>query len=133
MPKSPKKNPSPKPSAPKQKWLPLILAGAVGFAGAFLLLQGCPFTQMSCPAYAKICPVTSTMDRLENCLNQGNLASAKNCAEKLTELLEPNMPELAKAAETIARANSIPDARKAFASFQTKMKSGKPMPASSRP
>jgi hypothetical protein len=133
MPKSPKKTPSPKPSAPKQRWLPLILAGAVGFAGAFLLLQGCPFTQMSCPAYAKICPVTSNMDRLENCLNQGNLASAKNCAEKLTELLEPNMPELAKSAEAIARANSVPEARKAFASFQAKIKSGQPMPAPSRP
>ena len=133
MPKSPKKTPSPKPSAPKQRWLPLILAGAVGFAGAFLLFQGCPFTQMSCPAYAKICPVTSNMDRLENCLNQGNLASAKNCAEKLTELLEPNMPELAKSAEAIARANSVPEARKAFASFQAKIKSGQPMPAPSRP
>ncbi len=133
MPKSPKKSPTPKAPSPKTNWLPLIIAGAVGFAGAFLLLKGCPFTQMSCPAYAKICPVTSTMDRLENCLNQGNLASAKNCAEKLTELLEPNMPELAKSAEAIARANSVPEARKAFASFQAKIKSGQPMPASSRP
>lgn len=133
MPKSPKKSPAPKPSLPKQKWLPLIVAGAVGFAGAFFLLKGCPLSQMSCPAYAKICPVTSSMDRLETCLNQGKLSSAKNCAEKLAELLEPNMPELAKAAENIAKANSLPEARKAWTSFQAKMKSGQPMPASSKP
>jgi hypothetical protein len=130
MPKPPKKTPSPKPSAPKQKWLPLILAGVVGFAGAFLLLKGCPFTQMSCPAYANICPVTSTIDRLENCLNQGNLASAKSCGNKLVELFDPSMPELAKAAEPIADAKNLADARKAYDSLKAKIKTVQPMPAS---
>ena len=133
MPKSPKQPPASKLSPSKQKWLPLIVAGAVGFAGAFLLLRGCPLSMMSCPAYTKICPVTSTLDRLETCLAQGNLASAKNCGEKLAELLEPNMPELAKSAEAIARAKNLTEARKAFNSLQEKIKAGKPMPASTSP
>ncbi len=129
----PKKSPTPKPAVPRRNWFPLLIAGAVGFLAAFFLLKGCPFTMLSCPAYTKICPVTSTLDRLEACLAQGNLASAKNCGEKLTELLEPNMPELAKSAEAIAQAKSLAEARKAFNSLQAKIKAGKPMPASSRP
>ena len=109
------------------------MAGAVGFAGAFLLLKGCPFSMMSCPVYEKICPVTSTLNRLEGCLEKGNLASAKECGEKLTRLLEPSMPALAKSAEAIAEAKSLPEARKAFTAFQAKMKSGSPMPASKTP
>ena len=132
MPKSPKKSSTPA-SSPKQNWLPLLIAGAVGFAGAFLLLKGCPFTMLSCPAYEKICPVTSTVNRLEGCLSQGNLASAKECGEKLTRLLEPSMPDLAKSAEAIADAKTLPEARKALAAFQAKMKSGSPMPAAKTP
>lgn len=130
MPKSPKKSPSPKPSTPRQNWLPLIIAGAVGFLGAFLLLKGCPFTMLSCPAYEKICPVTSTLQKLEGCLDKGDLNSARQCAEKLTDLLEPSMPELAKSSETIANAKNLADARKALAAFQAKMKAGPAMPAS---
>ena len=133
MPKSPKKSPTPKAPSPKTNWLPLIIAGAVGFAGAFLLLKGCPFSMMSCPVYEKICPVTSTLDRLEGCLEKGNLESAKECGEKLTRLLESSMPELAKSAEAIAEAKTLPEARKALAVFQAKMKSGSPMPATKSP
>jgi len=133
MPKSPKKSPSPKPSTPRPNWVPLIIAGAAGFLGAFVLLKGCPFTMLSCPAYKKICPVTSTMDRLEGCLAQGNLASAKSCGAKLVELFDPSMPELAKAAEPIADAKNIADARKAYDSLKAKIKTGQPMPASASP
>jgi hypothetical protein len=132
MPKTPKKSSVPAPS-PKQNWLPLLVAGAVGFAGAFLLLKGCPFTMLSCPAYEKICPVTSTVNRLEGCLSQGNLATARECGEKLTRLLEPSMPELAKSAKAIAEAKSLPEARKALAAFQAKMQSSSPMPSSKTP
>ncbi len=133
MPKSPKKSPSNKPSPPRPNWVALIIAGAAGFLGAFVLLKGCPFTMLSCPAYKKICPVTSTMDRLEGCLAQGNLASAKSCGTKLVELFEPSMPELAKAAEPIAEAKSLADARKAYDSLKAKIKAGKPMPSSASP
>ena len=133
MPKSPKKSPSPKPSTPRPNWVALIIAGAAGFLGAFVLLKGCPFTMLSCPAYKKICPVTSTMDRLEGCLAQGNLASAKACGSKLAELFEPSMPELAKAAEPIAEAKSLAEARKAYDSLKAKIKAGKPMPSSPSP
>ena len=130
MPKSPKKSPSPKPSTPRPNWVPLIIAGAAGFLGAFVLLKGCPFTMLSCPAYKKICPVTSTMDRLEGCLAQGNLASAKSCGAKLVELFDPSMPELAKAAEPIADAKNLAAARKAYDSLKAKIKAGQPMPTS---
>ena len=133
MAKNPKKSPSPKPSTPRPNWVPLIIAGAAGFLGAFVLLKGCPFTMLSCPAYKKICPVTSTMDRLEGCLASGNLASAKSCGAKLVELFDPSMPELAKAAEPIADAKNIADARKAYDSLKAKIKAGKPMPASASP
>ena len=130
MPKSPKKSPSPKPSTPRPNWVPLIIAGAAGFLGAFVLLKGCPFTMLSCPAYKKICPVTSTMDRLEGCLASGNLASAKSCGAKLVELFDPSMPELAKAAEPIADAKNLAAARKAYDSLKAKIKAGQPMPTS---
>jgi hypothetical protein len=133
MPKSPKKSPSPKPSTPRPNWVPLIIAGAAGFLGAFVLLKGCPFTMLSCPAYKKICPVTSTMDRLEGCLAAGNLASANSCGAKLVELFDPSMPELAKAAEPIADAKTLADARKAYDSLKAKIKTGQPMPASASP
>jgi hypothetical protein len=133
MPKSPKKSPSPKPSTPRPNWVPLIIAGAAGFLGAFVLLKGCPFTMLNCPAYEKICPVTSTLQKLEGCLDKGDLNSARQCAEKLTDLLEPSMPELAKSSETIADAKNIADARKAYDSLKAKIKTGQPMPASASP
>ena len=132
MPKTPKKSSAPTPS-PKQNWLPLLVAGAVGFLAAFLLLRGCPFTMLSCPAYEKICPVTSTLGRLESCLEKGNLESARTCAEKLTDLLQPTMPELAKSAEAITHAKTLPEARKALSDFQAKMKAGPSMPAPKNP
>ncbi len=127
------KKPSVPAPTPKQNWVPLLIAGAVGFAGAFLLLKGCPFSQMSCPVYEQICPVTSTLDQLEGCLAKGDLASAQQCGQKLTRLLQPSMPALAKSAEAIANAKSLPEARLALTAFQAKMKSGSPMPASKTP
>lgn len=134
MPKSPKKSPSPQPSAPRQNWLPLLIAGAVGFFAAFALLKGFSCAPMgSCPAFAPVCPVTSTMDKLETCLAQGNLASAKSCGAKLVELFDPSMPDLAKAAEPIANAKNLADARKAYDSLLARIKTGPPMPASAKP
>jgi hypothetical protein len=43
------------------------------------------------------------------------------------------MPELAKAAEPIAEAKSLADARKAYDSLKAKIKAGKPMPSSASP
>ena len=88
---------------------------------------------LSCPADQKICPVTSTMDRLSGCLEKGNLESAKTCGARLVELFDPSMPELAKAAEPIADAKNLADARKAYDSLKAKIKAGKPMPASVSP
>ncbi|NBR46670.1 MAG: hypothetical protein EBT68_06120 [Verrucomicrobia bacterium] len=129
MPKIPIKSPTP---SPKQNWIPLLVAGAVGFFAAFVLLKGCPLSMMSCPVYEKICPVTSTLNRLEGCLDKGNLASAKQCAEKLATLLEPSMPELARSAEAIADAKTIAEARGAFAALEAKLESGS-MPAPKTP
>ena len=131
MPKTPKKS-SVSASSPKPNWLPLLIAGAVGFAGAFFLLKGCPFSMMSCPVYEKICPVTSTLNKLEGCLAKEDLASAKECGAKLSRLLEPSMPELAKSARAIAEAKNLPEARKALAAFQARMKSGSPMPVTQK-
>lgn len=133
MPKTPKKSPAPKPAVPRRNWIPFVIAGTVGFLAAFLLLKGCPFTMLSCPAYQNICPVTSTMDRLETCLAQGNLASAKTCGAKLVELFDPSMPDLSKASESIAEAKNLAEARKAYDALKAKIKSGKPMPAAARP
>ena len=133
MAKNSKKSPAPKPAVPRRNWLPLLIAGTVGFLAAFFLLKGCPFTMLSCPAYQKICPVTSTLDRLEGCLAQGNLASAKKCGTRLVELFDPAMPELAKAAEPIAEAKSLADARKAYDALKAKIKTGQPMPTSASP
>ena len=133
MPKFPKKSPAPTP-APKQNWIPLLVAGAVGFFAAFVLLKGFPCSSMmSCPALAPVCPVASTLEKLEGCLESGSLTTAKECGEKLTRLLEPDMPELAKSAEAIAEAKTLPEARKALATFQAKMKSGSPMPTTKSP
>ena len=132
MPKFPKKSPAPTP-APKQNWIPLLVAGAVGFFAAFVLLKGFPCSSMmSCPALAPVCPVASTLEKLEGCLAQGNLASANECGEKLTRLLEPDMPELAKSAEAIANAKTIAEARRAFAALEAKLESGS-MPAPKTP
>lgn len=133
MAKNSKKSPAPKPAVPRRNWIPLLIAGAAGFLGAFVLLKGCPFTMLSCPAYKKICPVTSTMDRLEGCLTKGNLPSAKACGSKLVELFEPSMPELAKAAKPIADAKNLADARKAYDALKAKIKDGKTMPSSTSP
>ena len=130
MPKLPKNSPTP---APKQNWLPLLVAGAVGFFAAFVLLKGFPCSSMmSCPALAPVCPVASTLEKLEGCLAMGNLATAKECGAKLTRLLEPDMPEFAKSAEAIANAKTIAEARRSFAALEAKLESGS-MPAPKTP
>jgi len=130
MPKLPKKPSSPPTSAPRQKWLSLLLAGAIGFFAAFILLKGPCAPMGGCPAFAPVCPVTSTMDSLENCLASGNLASAKSCGARLVALLDPSMPELAKAAEPIADAKNLAAARKAYDSLKAKIKADQSMPTS---
>lgn len=130
MSKSPKKSPSPKSSSPCQNWLPLLVAGAVGFAGAFLLLKGCPFSRMSCPVYSEICPVTSALGKVEKALASNDLASARASAEKLQDLLADRMPDLSKAARRLAESQTMPEARANLASFKKKMETASYPPAS---
>jgi len=133
MPKLPKKPSSLPTSAPRQKWLSLLLAGAIGFFAAFILLKGPCAPMGGCPAFAPVCPVTSTMDNLENCLASGNLTSAKSCGARLVALLDPSMPELAKEAEPIANAKNIAAARQAYDSFLAKITAGEPKSAAAKP
>ena len=123
MPKSPKKSSSSKPSSPSQNWLPLLIAGAVGFAGAFLLLKGCPFSRMSCPVYSEICPVTSALGKVEKALAANDLASARASAEKLQDLLANRMPDLSQAARRLAGSQNLAEARINLAEFKKKMES----------
>ena len=128
MPKIPKKSPSPKPSTPSQNWLPLLLAGAVGFAGAFLLLKGCPFSRMSCPVYSEICPVTSTLGKVEKALGQNDLPAARTSAEKLQDLLANRMPDLSQAARRIAESKNLDQARQNLTDFKRKMETASDQP-----
>jgi len=129
MPKSPRKSSPSKPSSPYQNWLPLLVAGAVGFAGAFLLLKGCPFSRMSCPVYSEICPVTATLGKVEKALAANDLASARTSAEKLQDLLANRMPELSQAARRLAGSQTLAEARVNLADFKKKMESSSYQPA----
>ena len=108
------KNPTPKkgpatpatPSPKKPCYLPLLVAGAAGFALAFVLLKGCP-TMSTCPMYSEVCPVTSTLEVLEADLQRGDLPKAKQSAAKLSESLERTMPDLAKIADEIATSRNL--------------------------
>jgi hypothetical protein len=132
MPKSQKNLPSSQPSAPRTNWLPLLVAGSVGFFAALALLKGFPRAQMAgCPAFAPACPVLSTMENLETCLADENLDSARQCGTKLTALLQPSIPELVPAAQAIADAKTLPEARRSFASFCKQVESGTLQPPSS--
>ncbi len=108
------KKPTPKkiftdaPTACPKKpcYLSLLVAGAAGFALAFVLLKGCP-TMPTCPMYSEVCPVTSTLEVLEADLQRGDLPSAKLSAAKLSESLERTMPDLAKIADDIATSRNL--------------------------
>jgi len=94
-------------SCPKKPcYLSLLVAGAAGFALAFVLLKGCP-TMSTCPMYSEVCPVTSTLEVLEADLQRGDLAKAKQSAAKLSESLERTMPDLAKIADDIATSRNL--------------------------
>ena len=105
---TPKKGPATPatPSPKKPCYLPLLVAGAVGFALAFVLLKGCP-TMSTCPMYSEVCPVTSTLEVLEADLQRGDLPKAKQSATKLSESLERTMPDLAKLADDIANSPNL--------------------------
>ena len=105
---TPKKGPATPatPSPKKPCYLPLLVAGAVGFALAFVLLKGCP-TMSTCPMYSEVCPVTSTLEVLEADLQRGDLPKAKQSAAKLSESLERTMPDLAKIADEIAASRTL--------------------------
>ena len=94
------------PSPKKPCYLPLLVAGAVGFALAFVLLKGCP-TMSTCPMYSEVCPVTSTLEVLEADLQRGDLPKAKQSATKLSESLERTMPDLAKLADDITSSPNL--------------------------
>jgi hypothetical protein len=94
------------PSPKKPCYLPLLVAGAAGFALAFVLLKGCP-TMSTCPMYSEVCPVTSTLEVLEADLQRGDLPKAKQSAAKLSESLERTMPDLAKIADEITTSRNL--------------------------
>ena len=94
-------------SSPKKPcYLSLLIAGAAGFAIAFVLLKGCP-TMSTCPMYSEVCPVTSTLEVLEADLQRGDLPKAKQSAAKLSESLERTMPDLAKIADEITTSRNL--------------------------
>ena len=133
MAKLPKKSSTPKSSAPRQNWLPLLVAGAVGFFAAFVLLKGCPLTMLSCPVYSNICPVTATLGKIEKALDRNDLPAAHTSAEKLQDLLASRMPDLSQAARKIAESQNLDQARRSLAEFKWKMEktSYQPAPSSS--
>ena len=108
------------PSPKKPCYLPLIVAGTAGFALAFVLLKGCP-TMSSCPMYSEACPVTSTLQVLEDDLQRGDLPKAKQSAVKLSESLERTMPDLAKLADDIASSKNLEAASAKVELLKTKM------------
>ena len=106
-----------KETAPKKNcYLPLLIAGAVGFLAAVLLMSGCPM-------YSEACPVTSTMAKLDTALLNNDLPLARSNAEKLSEQLERTMPDLAKLADRVASSSTIPQARKNYQALEKKMMS----------
>lgn len=123
-----KKTPTTNP-APKNKacFLPLLVAGAVGFFLAVLLLKACPMMS-SCPMYSEACPVTSTLKQLELALDRNDLPQAQAEANKLSEQLERTMPDLSKLAQKVAKSTSIPQARNRLADLEKKMMSDVSMP-----
>ena len=94
------------PSPKKTCYLPLLVAGAAGFALAFVLLKGCD-NMPTCPMYSEVCPVTSTLEVLEADLQRGDLPKAKQSAAKLSESLERTMPDLAKLADDITSSPNL--------------------------
>jgi hypothetical protein len=112
-----------KETAPKKNcYLPLLIAGAVGFLAAVLLLNNCPMMS-GCPMYSEACPVTSTMAKLDTALVNNDLPLARSNAEKLSEQLERTMPDLAKLADRVASSSTIPQARKNYQALEKKMMS----------
>jgi hypothetical protein len=110
-------------SCPKKPcYLSLLVAGAVGFALAFVLLKGCP-TMSTCPMYSEVCPVTSTLEVLEADLQRGDLPKAKQSAAKLSESLERTMPDLAKIADDIANSRNLAGASAKVEVLKKKMMS----------
>lgn len=110
---------SPTP-AEKTRVLPLLIAGAVGFFAALLILQNCPMSD-SCPMYSEACPVTSSLMKIDAALQSGNLNAVKANAVKLSEQLEPTMPDLAKLADRLAASSSLPQATTALKALEKKM------------
>lgn len=83
--------------------------------------------------YSEACPVTTTLAQVEADLQKGNLSSAQSSARKLTNLLEPTMPELAKQAELVARSNTLAEAKSNLAKLDDKiMASMSPSPNSAK-
>lgn len=118
-----KKSSMRKATPTQPQWLPLLIAGAVGFAGAFLFLKGCPFSRMSCPVYSDICPVTATFGKVEKSLSAGDLPAARKGGEKLADLLSRSMPELSQSAKRISESQTLDQARAAAGDFQKQMES----------
>jgi len=110
-----------KETAPKKNcYLPLLIAGAVGFLAAVLLLNNCPMMS-GCPMYSEACPITSTMAKLDTALVNNDLTLARSNAEKLSEQLERTMPDLAKLADRIAESSTVPQARTNLQVLEKKM------------
>ena len=102
--------------------LPLLVAGAVGFLAAVLVLKGLPMMG-GCPMYSEACPVTSTVKQIEVALQKNDLPFARAKAEKLSEQLERTMPDLAQLADRIAESSSVSQAKTQLEVLEKKMMS----------
>jgi hypothetical protein len=125
------KKPIPSKPAPEKKScscpLPLLVAGAVGFLSAVLILKGLPMMG-GCPMYSEACPVTSTLKQIELALQKNNLPLAQSQAEKLSEQLERTMPDLAQLADKIAESSSVNQAKTQLQVLEKKMMSDVSVP-----
>jgi hypothetical protein len=125
------KKSSPSKPAPAKKScpcpLPLLVAGAVGFLAAVLVLKGLPMMG-GCPMYSEACPVTSTLKQIEMALQKNNLPLAQSQAEKLSEQLERTMPDLARLADRIAESSSVNQAKTQLQVLEKKMMSDVSVP-----
>jgi len=102
--------------------LPLLAAGAVGFLAAVLILKGLPMMG-SCPMYSEICPVTSTLKKVEVALQRNDLPAAQESAKKLSEQLERTMPDLSELSDEIVKSRNLNQAREKLQALQKKMMS----------
>ena len=75
----------------------------------------------SCPMYSEICPVTSTLKKVEVSLQKNDLPAAQESAKKLSEQLERTMPDLSELSDEIVKSRNLNQAREKLQALQKKM------------